>query len=145
MLKKVISNSLYSFLLMVLMSLIFTFVGFLIIDLFKPLILILLSALLYFGYCIGHKLHYIKGVVGLVSIVILPIFMFVAFYVLCIVGIPFISMMIQYPAAVLTEIFNDVSIADNNPVLFFVIAFVNYLIYSLSLFMGAYQKQKIKR
>ncbi|MBR2892413.1 MAG: hypothetical protein IKB94_01030 [Clostridia bacterium] len=143
MLKRFITNTLCSFLTLILMSLIFTFAGFSIIELFKSfagvVMVLVFGALLFLGYFIGTKLHYAKGM-GFVSIVLLPIIVFAVLFALSIVGVPVISMLIQYPAAVWGEAFNA-RVTDNS-VIFYGVAFVHYLICSLSLFFGAYKKQE---
>ncbi len=140
MLKKFIANTLSSFLTLMLMGLIFTFSGFFVIDLFKSFagaaMIALFCVLLYIGYLIGRRLHYTKGI-GFTSIVLLPVIVFAVLFALCIVGVPVISMLIQYPAAVWSEAFGSVRLADNNSVMFYGIAFVHYLICSLALFAGA--------
>lgn len=136
MFKKFITNSVYSFLSLLLLSLIFTFGGFLVLDLFKFGIIILFFAVLFLGYLIGCKLYYAKTI-GVVSIIILPLIVFVALYGLSIIGIPFISMIIQYPAAVWSEAVGNVRLADNHPITFFAVALVHYIVCSISLFIGA--------
>lgn len=139
MFKKFITNSVYSFLSLLLLSLIFTFGGFFVLDLFKFGIIILFIAVLFLGYLIGRKLYYAKTI-GVVSIIILPLIVFVALYGLSIIGVPFISMIIQYPAAVWSEAVGNVRLADNHPVMFYVVAFVHHLLCSLALFTGAYKR-----
>lgn len=143
MLKKFIINTLSSFFSLILMSLIFTFSGFFVIDLFKSFAgaatIALFCVLMYIGYLIGRRLH-CTSYIGFVSIVLLPVIVFAVLFALCIVGVPFVSMLIQYPAAVWTEAFGVIRLADDNSVMFYGIAFMHYLANSLSLFMGAYKK-----
>ena len=140
MLKKFIVNTFGSFFSLILLSLIFTFGGFFVIDLFKLFagvaMIALFCALLFVGYLIGGRLHYTNSI-GFASIVLLPVIVFAALCALCIVGVPVISMLIQYPAAVWCEAFGNVRLADNNAVMFYGIAFVHYAVSSLALFVGA--------
>ncbi|MBQ6601523.1 MAG: hypothetical protein IIX36_07740 [Clostridia bacterium] len=145
MLKKFITNTSSSFFTLILMSLIFTFGGFLVIDLFKSFagvaMIALFGVILCIGYLIGRKLHYTKGI-GFASIVLLPMVVFTVLFGLCIVGVPVISMLIQYPAAVWCEAFGNVRLADNNTVVFYGIALAHYLVCSLTLFAGAYVNRR---
>lgn len=136
MVKKFITNAIYSFFTLLIMSLIFTLGGFLVLDLFKFGVLIIFCAVLFLGYFIGHKLHYTKGI-GFASIVLVPMIVFAVLFALCIVGVPVISMLIQYPAAVWAEAFGKVRLGDNNPIMFYGIAFAHYLVNSFALFAGA--------
>ncbi len=147
MLKRFITNTLCSFLTLLLMSLIFTFAGFLIIELFKAfagvVMVIVFGALLCLGYFIGTKLHYAKGI-GLVCVVIIPVLVIAALYGLSMVGIPVLSMLIQYPSAIWCEAF-DLKLTDyNSPhfLMYYVILVLHYIANALAVFMGAYKKRK---
>lgn len=147
MLKKLIANTLYSFLTLLLMSLIFTFSGFLIIDLFKAfagiVMAVLFAVLLCFGYLIGGKLHYSKGP-GVVSIVIFPVLIIAALYGLSMVGIPVLSMLIQYPAAIWSEAFHLKLTYHNSPhfIVYCVVLGLHYIANALAIYVGAYKKHK---
>ena len=142
MLKRFTVNTILSFIWLILMGLLFTFVGFFVIDLMKSFsvigLLILFCSIVCLGYYIGRNLHYIKGV-GVVSVVILPMILFAALYALCLAVISVVAMILQYPAAVWLEALNIK--ADNTGAMFYVIAFVHYLVYSLALFAGTYKKR----
>ena len=147
MLKKLTTNTLYSFLTLLLLSLIFTLAGFLIIDLFKVfagiVMIVVFGALLCLAYLIGGKLHYSKSI-GLVSVVIIPVLIIAALYGLSMVGIPVLSMLIQYPSAIWCEAF-DLKLTDyNSPhfVMYYVILVLHYIANALAVFMGAYKKHK---
>jgi len=143
MLKKFITNTFSSFFSLILMSLIFTFSGFFVIDLFKSFagvaMIALFCVLLCIGYLIGGRLYYTNSI-GFASIVLLPVIVFAVLFGLCIVGVPVISMLVQYPAAVWCEAFGNIRLADNNSVMFYAIAFVHYLVSSLALFVGAWRR-----
>ena len=143
MFKRFIKNTMCSFLTLLLMSVIFTVVGMLALELLKSfsvivVMIVIFCALLFLGYVIGGRLHY-KESMSFVSIILLPIIISVVIYALCMIAIPVVSMMIQYPAAIWLESLN--LRADDNVVMFYAIALAHYLVGSLSLLIGAYKKK----
>lgn len=145
MFKRFIKNTMCSFLTLLLMSVIFTVVGILAIESLKSfsvivVMIVIFCALLFLGYVIGGRLHY-KESISFVSIILLPILMSVVLYALCMIAIPVVSIMIQYPAVIW---FEPLKISSyDNAVMFYVVDFLHYFITSLSLFIGAYKKNKV--
>ena len=142
MFRKFVKNTVYSFLALLLMSVIFTCSGFLVLELFKSfaviVMVVIFCVLLFLGYVIGGRLHCNESM-SFVSIILLPIIISVVIYALCMIAIPVVSMMIQYPAAIWLESLN--LRADDNVVMFYAIALAHYLVGSLSLLIGAYKKK----
>lgn len=144
MAKKFLKNTIFSLLTLVVSSLIFTFLGFFAVDLLGGAsvigLLILFCGLLSVGYFIGRELHFGKAG-DVVSIIVLPMLIIAAIYGLFMVVASVVSMILQYPAALWLESLN-IS-ADNNSVVFYVVAVVHYLIGALALLFGAYKKRII--
>ena len=145
MFKRFIKNTMCSFLTLLLMSVIFTVVGMLALELLKSfsvivVMIVIFCALLFLGYVIGGRLHCNESM-SFISIILLPIIISVVIYALCMIAIPVVSMMIQYPAAIWLESLN--LRADDNVVMFYAIAFAHYFVGSLSLLIGAYKKNKV--
>ncbi|MBQ3136356.1 MAG: hypothetical protein IJB74_02630 [Clostridia bacterium] len=147
MLKRFVTNTLWSTLALLMMSVIFTALAFFLIDNIEmiagPLLMAIFCALLHIGYFIGQRLHYSKSL-SPVSVVILPVLILAVVYGLSLVGIPFVSMMIQYPSAVWGEALN-LPRPDEAPVLFYGVLIAHYLASALSLFIGAYKKHRENR
>ena len=143
MLKKFAVNTVSSIVVLVLTGIVFTFLGIFVGDLlgsFSILGLIaLFGAILGFGYYIGRQLHSDKKI-SFLSIVALPMLVLVAVYGLFMVVAAVVSTILQYPAAVWFEALN-IS-ADDNAVMFYVAAFVHYLICVLSMFVSACKKSR---
>lgn len=145
MLKRFLSNTLFSFLSLLLMSVLFTATGFFLIELTKSfagvLLIIDFCIILLSGYIIGQRLHYSKSLC-FISVVLLPIVVLVALYGLSMVGIPFVSMMIQYPSAVWSEAFGLSAdfMNEHNVIRYYAVLIVHYFISALSLFIGALKK-----
>lgn len=143
MFKKLMKNTVCSFLFLFLMSVIFTYVGIVALELFKSfsvvVIAVVFGALLFLAYVIGGRLHYTGGM-SFVSIILLPVLMCVVTYALCIIAIPYISMMLQYPGAIWVESLNLRS--DDHGVMIYALDVLYYLISSLALLVGAYKKSK---
>lgn len=143
-LKRFVTNTLWSTLALLMMSAIFTLSGFFVLESIKPVAGSLTAALfcvfLFIGYLIGQRLHYRKSL-SPVSIVMLPVLILVVVYGLSLVGIPFVSMMIQYPSAVWGEALN-LPRPDEAPVLFYGVLIAHYLAAALSLLLGARKKHK---
>ncbi len=144
MLKRFVTNTLWSTLALLMMSVIFTASAFFLIDSIEliagPLLVAVFCVLLHIGYFIGQRLHYRKSL-SIISIVLFPIFILAVLYGLSLVGIPFVSMMIQYPSAVWGEALN-LPRPDEAPVLFYGVLIVHYFASALSLFIGAYKKHR---
>ncbi len=145
MFKRFIINTLWSVLALLLMSVLFTVTGFLILENIKPvagsMAAALFCVLLFIGCLIGQRLHFRKSL-SFVSIVLLPIVILAVLYGLSLVGISFVSMMIQYPSAVWGEALN-LPRPDEAPVLFYGVLAVHYFASALSLFIGAYKKHRV--
>ena len=143
MLKKFAVNTITSLVMLILTGIVFTFLGIFIVDLcgsFSVLgVIALFGALLGFGYYIGRQLHGDKKI-SFLSVVVVPMVILTAVFCLFMVAIPVVSTILQYPAAVWFESLN-IS-ADDNAVMFYVVAFAYYLVYSLSLLVGTHKKSK---
>ena len=142
MFKKFAVNTISSLIISILIGFVFTFLGVFINDLFGSFsfvgLIVLFCALFGFGYFVGCQLHYTKKI-GLLSLVVVPMIILVALYCLFMVAIPVVSTIIQYPGAAWLESLNIK--ADAYPALFYAVAFAHYLIYSFSMFIGAYKKR----
>ena len=142
MAKNFIKNTSFSLLTLVLSSLIFTFLGFFVVDLLGGAsfvgLLVLLFGLLCFGYFIGRELQFGKAM-DIVSIVVLPIIIIAAVYGLFMVVASVISMILHYPATLWLEALN-IS-ADDSSAMFYVVAVAHYLVTSFGLLVGAGKKR----
>ena len=141
MFKKIAVNTISSLVTMVLEGIAFIFLGIFVSDLLGSFslvgLIVLLVALLGFGYYIGRQLHYSKKI-GFVSIVVLPMVILTAVFGLFMVVAAVVSTILQYPATLWVEALNIK--ADSSAILY-IIAFVHYLVYSLAIFVGACKKK----
>lgn len=146
MLKRFITNTLWSVLTLLMMSVLFTFSGFLILEQIKPvagsLIIAFFCILLFIGYLIGRRLHFRKSL-SFFSIIILPVILCAVLFFLGL-AVPFIGYMVQYPSAVWSEAFGLSADYMNEPdaVRYYAVLIIHYLISALSLFIGAYKKHR---
>ena len=140
MFKKIAVNTISSLVTMVLEGIAFIFLGIFVSDLLGSFslvgLIVLLVALLGFGYYIGRQLHYSKKI-GFLSIVVLPMAILTAVFGLFMVVAAVVSTILQYPATLWVEALNIK--ADNSVMLYF-IAFAHYLVYALAMFAGACKK-----
>ncbi len=104
-LKRFITNTFFSFLSLLLMSVLFTATGFLVLENFKPFARYLVQALfiilMLIGYMIGGKLHFRKSL-SVISIVILPVILCAILYLIGF-AVPYIGYIVQYPSPVWIE------------------------------------------
>ena len=147
MFKRFVTNTAVSFISLLLMGVIFTFVAFFLIDNIEliagPLLMVVFCGLLNIGYHIGQRLYYSKSL-SFISVVLFPITILVVLYGLSLVGISFVSMIIQYPSAVWNEAFGLSSdfMNEKNVVRYYAVLIIHYFISAISMLLGARKKDK---
>ena len=143
MLKKFAKNTALSLVCLIFMGLVFTFLGFLILDLLGKFSIVGLIALfgiiLCVSYFIGRELYYTKGI-AVASIVALPMVILVAAFALLLVAIPVVSTILQYPAAVWLEALGIRS--DSLGFAFYGVAIAHYLLVALAVLVGAFKRKR---
>lgn len=142
MLKKAIRDTGFALLSIVVMNLIFIFLA-TYSGMLRPFLGVItvavFSGILYCGYLIGGK-FFCKNSTSLISIIIIPLLMLGLFYGVGLV-IPFIEEVLVCPSALWGEALNY---RTYNNFIVFMCLFLHYLMFALSLFIGAYRKDKIK-
>ena len=144
MFKRFITNALFSFLSLLLMSVLFTAAGFLVLEELKPFARYLVQGVfvvvLLIGYLIGSKLHFRKSL-SVISIVILPVVLCVILYLVGF-AVPYIGYMVQYPSPVWIEAY-DLSLDFMDEIdsfRYYVVLIAHYLASALALLLGARKK-----
>jgi len=144
-LKRFTVNTLCSTLALMLMSVIFTCIGFPLIELkLAPhfLVQILFIAVLLIGFFIGGRLYY-RNSLSIISVVILPVVLCAVLYFIGF-AVPYIGYIIQYPSPVWIEAY-DLSLDYVNEldvIRYYAVLVAHYLACALSLFLGARKKQR---
>ncbi len=150
MLKRFITNTFFSFLSLLLMSVLFTATGFLVLENFKPFARYLVQALfiilMLIGHLIGGKLHFRKSL-SVISIVILPVILCAILYLIGF-AVPYIGYIVQYPSPVWSEAYGlsaDYYMNELDAFRYYAVLIAHYLASALSLFIGAYKKHRENR
>ena len=144
-LKKFIKNTLWSTLALLFMSVIFTCLGFLIIELdLAPRLLVqtLFTGILLIGFLIGHRLNY-RNSLSAISIVVLPVVLCAVLYLVGL-AVPYVGYIVQYPSPVWIEAY-DLSLDFMNEIdvlRYYAVLIVHYLAVALSVLFGAFVKEK---
>lgn len=142
-LKRFTVNTLCSILALMLMSVIFTCIGFPLIELnLTPrfFVQVLFIGVLLLGFFIGGRLYYKKSL-SIVSIVILPVILCAVLYFIGF-AVPFLGYIIQYPSPVWIEAY-DLSLDFMNEIdvfRYYAVLIAHYLASALALLLGARKK-----
>lgn len=138
MLKKVSINTVHSGISVLLMNFIFVLWS-LFLDMCRPFqsipTIVIFCALMYLGCVIGRKLTYEKGL-SEISVLVLPLLIFVLLYCISSVLIPTVGNIIEYPAVIWGEALN---IFSKNDLTMFFRSCIHYFICLLTIFIGCYK------
>lgn len=143
MLKKIIRDTGFAFLSVIVMNMIFIFVA-TYCDMLRPFSGVItvgvFLGILYLGCLIGGKFFSINHA-SIISVIVLPLLMLGLLYIVGLCGISFIEKVLGFPSAIWGEALNY---RTYNNFIIFMCLFFHYLLLALSLFVGAYRKGRIK-